>query len=77
MRANKILSIGLLLAVLLLMMGTASAPGTVEDGFTVYYEVTQTQTLSSGQTITVPAGADRIVVYINGTIPESIAYEDV
>jgi hypothetical protein len=57
------------------MIGTASAPGTVEYGFSGYYEVTQT--LSSGQTITVPAGADRIVVYINGTIPESIAYEDV
>ena len=62
----------LLTLVLLMMIGTASAPGT-----TSYYEVTQTQTLSSGQNITVPAGADRIVVYINGTIPESIAYEDV
>lgn len=75
MRANKILSIGLLLAVLFLMIGTACAPSTGEDVFTGYYEVTQT--LSSGQNITVPAGADRIVVYINGTIPESIAYEDV
>lgn len=60
---------------LMLFPSVASAPSTVEDGFTGYYQVTQT--LSSGQNITVPEGADRIVVYINGTIPESIAYEDV